>query len=116
MSFIEHAAGIFTTDANLTIRSWDAWLVKATGIPMDVARGQSLVALFPDLEARGMVARFGRVLANGVVEVLAPAFHRYLISCEPVEPSKHFDRMQQRVTIAPLRENESIVGIIVTIE
>jgi HEAT repeat protein len=116
MSFIEQMAGIFTTDANLTIRSWDAWLVKATGISMEAARGQSLGTLFPDLEARGMIARFERVLAKGVVEVLAPTFHHYLISCEPAEPSKRFDRMQQRVTIAPLRENETVVGTIVTIE
>ncbi|HVG18998.1 MAG TPA: HEAT repeat domain-containing protein, partial [Blastocatellia bacterium] len=116
MSSTEHTAGIFTTDANLTIRSWDSWLSAATGIPAEAARGKMLVALFPELEARGMIGRFERVLAKGVVEVLAPTFHHYLIPCAPTGPSKHFDKMQQRVTIAPLRENESIVGTIVTVE
>jgi HEAT repeat protein len=91
-------------------------LAAATGIDPDSARGRRLVELFPELEGRGMIARFERVLSNGVVEVLAPTFHHYLVPCAPAEPSKRFDRMQQHVTIAPLRESEAVVGTIVTIE
>lgn len=108
--------GIFTTDANLIISSWDDWLVQVTGISMSTARGKSLITLFPELLERGLLARFERVLAEGVVEVLAPTFHHYLFACPPTAPSKHFDKMHQRVTIAPLRENGSIVGTIATIE
>ena len=50
------------------------------------------------------------------MEVLATAFHHYLIPCAPVTPAKHFDKMQQRVTIAPLRDGDSIAGLIVTVE
>ena len=116
MSSVEQKVGIFTTDADLVIRSWDGWLALATGIDSDSARGQALVALFPDLETRGMITRFERVLAQGTIEVLSPIFHHYLFPCAPVEPSKRYDRMQQNVTIAPLRENQSVVGIIVTVE
>lgn len=63
-----------------------------------------------------MLARFERVVMEGVVEVLAPAFHHYLFACPPSVPSKYFDNMQQHVTIAPLREDNAIVGTIVTIE
>ncbi|HSB11266.1 MAG TPA: HEAT repeat domain-containing protein, partial [Blastocatellia bacterium] len=108
--------GIFTTDANLIIGSWDDWLAQVTGISASAARGKSLTALFPELEDRGLLARFERVLSEGVVEVLAPTFHHYLFACAPTAPSKHFDKMHQRVTIAPLRENGSIVGTITTIE
>ena len=48
--------------------------------------------------------------------MLAPAFHRFLIPCPPSGPSANFDRMQQRVTVAPLRHDADIVGLIVTIE
>lgn len=116
MSSIEQRVGIFTTDTNLVIRSWDAWLANASKIASEKARGQSLVALFPELERRGMMTRFDGVLKAGTVEVLSPAFHHYLLPCPPVEPSKRYDRMQQHVTIAPLRENSSIVGLIITIE
>ncbi len=70
----------------------------------------------PDLERRGLHQRFQRVLSEGVVEVLAPAFHHHLIPCAPRIASRHFTTMQQWVTIAPLREDERIVGTIVTIE
>jgi len=70
------------------------------------ARGQSLAGLFPEVEARGFLKRFERVLAEGVVEVLATAFHHYLIACAPSVPSKRFDRMQQRVAIARVLSND----------
>lgn len=98
------------------IRSWDNWLAQALQIDADKARGESLKVLFPELEERGMIRRFERVLEEGIVESLAPAFHHYLLPCAPGKPSKRFNKMQQHVTIAPLRQNDSIVGIIVTIE
>jgi HEAT repeat protein len=108
--------GIFTTDTNLTIRSWDAWLARVTGISGDEACGQPLALFVPHLEERGLLTRFERVLQDGVVEVLAPAFHKYLIPCPPQAPSRMFERMQQRVTIAPLREDDEIIGTLVTIQ
>lgn len=98
------------------IRIWDAALERLTGIPADVACGRPLVELIPDVEERRLLARFRRVIDEGVVEVLSPAFHRYLIPCSPVAPSEHFDRMRQRVTIAPLLEEGRIIGALVTVE
>jgi HEAT repeat protein len=112
----DNSIGVFTTDASLVIRIWDAALARLTGIHADAACGKSLVALLPHLEGSRLLARFRRVVEEGVVEVLAPAFHHYLIPCPPLAPSERFDRMQQRVTIAPLREDERIVGALVTVE
>lgn len=116
MTITQPEVGIFTTDAHLVIQVWDATLARLTGIEEGSAVGQNLTALLPDLEQRGLLKRFQRSLNEGVVEVLATAFHHYLISCAPVNASKHFDKMQQRVTIAPLRDDDSIQGLIVTIE
>ena len=112
----ESEVGVFTTDEHLIIQVWDATLARLTGIGEESAVGRELTAVLPDLEQRGLLKRFQRSLNEGVVEVLAPAFHHYLISCAPVNASKHFEKMQQRVTIAPLRDDESIHGLIVTIE
>lgn len=112
----DNSIGVFTTDASLVIQIWDAALARLTGIASDAASGRPLVELLPDLEERRLLARFRRVLDEGVVEVLAPAFHRYLIPCPPATASEHFDRMRQRVTIAPLREEGRIVGALVTVE
>lgn len=95
---------------------WDAALERLTGIPADSARGRSLVELIPGLEERRLLARFRRVIDEGVVEVLSPAFHRYLIPCPPAAPSERFEHMRQRVTIAPLLEEGRIVGALVTVE
>ena len=108
--------GVFTTDTDLVIRVWDATLARLTGISEESATGQDLTSLLPDLEKRGLLKRFQRSIGEGVVEILAPAFHHYLIPCAPVNPSKHFEKMQQRVTIAPLRDGDAIVGLIVAIE
>jgi HEAT repeat protein len=112
----QSSVGVFTTDKHLVIQVWDATLARLTGISDESACGQALTALLPDLEKRGLLKRFQRSLNDGVVQVLATAFHHYLIPCAPVSPAKDFDKMQQRVTIAPLRDDESIAGLIVTVE
>ena len=108
--------GVFTTDIHLVVQVWDATLAQLTGIGEESASGQALTTLLPDLEQRGLLKRFQRSLNEGVVQLLAPAFHHYLIPCAPVTPAKHFDKMQQRVTISPLREDDSIAGLLVTVE
>jgi HEAT repeat protein len=108
--------GVFTTDTQLVIQVWEGTLAQLTGISEESASGQALTALLPDLEQRGLLKRFQRSLQDGVVEVLATAFHHYLIPCAPLSPSKLFDRMQQHVTIAPLRDGDTIAGLIVTVE
>jgi len=107
--------GIFTTDERLVVRTWDSWMAGATGIEPARALGRPLVDVLPEIAARGFIAVLQSVLSRGTVEVLAPALHHYLFSCAPSRPSI-FDRMQQHVTIGPLREEGRIVGLIVTIE
>lgn len=110
------AGGVFTTDLALVVRSWDEWLTEVTGVAEADACGRALGELFPDLAARGVLARLERVAASGSVEVLAPAFHHYLIPCSPRQPSSRFTRMQQHATIAPLLAGEQVVGVTVTLE
>jgi HEAT repeat protein len=107
----DEETGRLTVDRELVVRSWDAWLAEATGIPADAACGKALAALFPEVEARGVAARLRRVAEEGAVEVLAPAFHQYLIPCAPRGPAGHFARMQQHVTLSPLRVEGEIVGV-----
>src|SRR4026208_482333 len=94
--------GVFTTDSHLVIQVWDSALSRFTGITEQTASGQSVTALVPDLAKRRCLDRFRRSLNHGVVGVLAPAFHPYLMPGAPVTPAKHFDKRQQLVTIAPL--------------
>jgi HEAT repeat protein len=108
--------GVLTTDRHLRVRSWNAWLSSATGLPEDRVLGQSLEELTGGPTSAWYHDLFDEVLTTGTPRVLAPAFHRFLIPCAPSSASAHFDRMQQRVTVAPLRQETSIVGLIVTVE
>ena len=108
--------GVFTTDVSLVVRVWDDWLAAVTGCSADDVRGRRLEDVVPELATRGLLRYFHEVLATGAIQVLAPAFHHYLIACPPRSPSRRFKEMQQRVTIGPLREDDRIVGTMATIE
>jgi HEAT repeat protein len=108
--------GIITTDANLIIRAWDPWLAEATGLREENVRNRSLLDTFPEIEARGLLPRLRRALDEGTVEILAPAFHHYLIRCAAAGAQPHFNEMQQHVAIAPIRDGENIRGLVITIE
>jgi HEAT repeat protein len=112
-------AGIFTTDRSFVIRSWDPWIAEATGIPTSEAVGKSLFDLFPGIASRGLAPRFVHVVENEAVEILAPAFHHYLLPCTPKTVSPNFSFMQQHVTISPIYDHGThgtVTGAIVTIE
>lgn len=116
MSVSRPPFGIFTTDAHLVVRTWDRFLSDITGIAAEQALNRPLVSVLPELEPRGLLTIIQHVVANGTVQVLAPALHRYLIACPPLDRSATSDRMQQHVTIGPIREDRRITGAIVTIE
>ena len=107
---------IFTTDTNLIIKSWGNWLETITGKTTKNVCGQHLLTIIPEIETRGLLHYFQEVITEGTVKILSPTFHHYLLPCAPITPSTHYDKMQQRVTIAPWWENQIIVGTIVTIE
>jgi len=114
---LEASVGLFTTDIELNIQIWDSALERMTGIKAQDAIGQTLVEVISDLRDRPTVlARFRQALEHGTIEVLAPAFHRFLIRCDPAFPSKHFAEMRQQTRIAPLRNEDVVCGLAVTIE
>ncbi|HEX3703048.1 MAG TPA: HEAT repeat domain-containing protein [Vicinamibacterales bacterium] len=106
--------GILTTDTDLVVTSWDDALSAMTGIAAEDARGRPLDALIPDLEERGLLALIREPLRSGAPQVLAPALHRHLIPCR--SSSGDVDRMQQRVVIGALRDDQRTVGLAITIE
>lgn len=110
------SVGVLTTDAELIVRSWDAWLEQASAIPEHAIRGKPLLDVFPDIEQRGLLIRLQSVLAGGPVEVLAPAFHQYLLPFPTSAGESFFAHMQQHVTIAALRQDTQIDGLVITIE
>jgi HEAT repeat protein len=108
--------GVITLDLQLRISSWNEWMVATTGVPDATARGRNLtefvVASRVDLIAEVLTD----VVHSGVSRVLVPALHRFLFLCPPPRANADFQEMQQHVTLAPLRDETRIVGVLITVE
>ncbi len=102
--------GIFTTDATLTIRSWNRYIGEHSGLSAGDVVGRPLFEVFPDLAVRGLDVHFRAALA-GEARVLSHHFHRYLIPARPGMPER-----AQSARIAPLEIDGAIVGVITIVD
>jgi HEAT repeat protein len=113
---VSSGIGVFTLDRDLRIRSWNQWLVAATGLPEADVRGRLATEFAPSSRAALLHEVLTEVLDTGVTRVLSPALHRCIVVCPPGTPTSYFSEMQQSVTVAPLRSDDGVVGVIVTVE
>jgi HEAT repeat protein len=90
-------------------------MAAATGVEASRALNRPLAEVIPDISPIGL-GMIEDVLSRGTVEVMAAALHHYLFPSQPLDPSAVLDRMQQHVTIGPLRDDTGIVGVAVTVE
>jgi signal transduction histidine kinase len=107
--------GVFTTDRELVVRSWNPWMVTHSRLAAREVVGRSLPALYPYLTARRLDEHFSRAL-NGEVSVLSAALHRHLLPFPSPTRDGTEDHMLQTARIAPLRSGAEIVGTITIIE
>ncbi|HEY65984.1 MAG TPA: GAF domain-containing protein [Caldilineae bacterium] len=107
--------GIFTTDSELIIRTWNPWMERHSGRAADSVIGRNLVEVYPDIASRGL-DRFYRQALSGHPMILAQRLHRYLIPMPPTHPEAGFSHMQQSAQIAPLVKDDQIIGTITVIE
>jgi HEAT repeat protein len=108
--------GVLILDGDLRVTGWNGWLAAATGIAEAAVRGRPALDVVPFLNAGTARAVLLEVLQQGTTRVLTPSFHRGFVACPPVHPSPFFEKMQQVATVAPLRDAETTVGVMVTIE
>jgi diguanylate cyclase (GGDEF)-like protein/PAS domain S-box-containing protein len=108
--------GIFVVDRAGIVLRWNDWLVKHSGIAPSQIVGQSLFERFPELVTRGIDAIYRRVTETGEVVVRAQRFHRYLLPLAPPRGAGDFAQMQQTARIAPMIQNDQIVGALTIIE
>ncbi len=102
--------GLFTTDANLVIRSWNRYLQELTGHDPSAVLGRNLFEVLPDLQARGLDAHY-RAALEGESRVLAHRFHKYLVAGRPGAPEP-----AQSVRITPLTAGGAVVGTLTVID
>lgn len=105
--------GIFITDEDLKIRSWNHWLEANSGFGASEVMGQSLRSLYPELEQRHLHALYQQAL-QGQTMFLSQRLHRHLLPM-PATTGDRLQPMQQSVRIAPLLKKGAIVGTITLI-
>ena len=108
--------GIFLTDADLVIRSWNHWLQRNTGRTAAEVVGAKLFEVYPELVERGLDRYYPAALA-GEANVLAHSLHRQLLPI-PGRPDAASipGGMPQSARIAPLIHEGRVVGTITAIE
>ena len=107
--------GIFTTDAELRIRSWNSWLEVHTGRPAADVIGRPLLDVLPELETRGFTPYYADTM-RGQVHVISQALHGYFLSMRARVGNRKMPQMPQTARIAPLSEDGRVVGTITMIE
>jgi PAS domain S-box-containing protein len=107
----QSSQGLFTTDRDLVIQTWNRWMALATGLPASRVIGLPLFDVVPSLVERGLDSHYRDAL-SGQVKVLSQTLHRYLVPSS--RPSG--DNMPQTARIAPLSFGGEIVGTITVIE
>lgn len=104
--------GVLTTDADLVVRSWSAWLARVTGVPAVAACGRPLTELSPDLSRNGASALVRAALTEGATGTL-PAWP--LLAARGDGGDGTGDDTVLHALVGPLRANGHITGVIVTV-
>ena len=107
--------GIFTTDQELRITSWNHWLERHSSLRAEQVLGRPLLDIIPSLVERRLADYFKDAL-RGEVKVLSRALHGYLLPMPPSSPGTHFEHMQQSARIAPLLLEGKVCGTITIVE
>ncbi len=106
--------GVFTTDPNLKIISWNHWLEIHSGLSASETIGRNLFEVYPPLAKKG-IERFYRQALNGQVVMLSQRLHRYLLPMSTSAVQHQLPYMQQSARIGPLISESKIVGTITVI-
>ena len=109
------AQGIFLTDAELTIQWWNHWLEARSGRTAAEMIGRNLLDEYPDLVDRGLDKYYEDAL-NGQIRLLSQRLHHYLLPMMPQGDETSFALMQQSARIAPLVEDDRVIGTITVID
>jgi signal transduction histidine kinase/ActR/RegA family two-component response regulator len=109
------AQGILITDTDLIIQGWNHWLEVHSGRAANTMIGQHLFDAYPELIERGLNKYYEDVL-DGQVRLLSHRFHHYLLPMASQPDEDTFPQMQQSARIAPLINQEQVIGTITVID
>src|SRR5690242_10336854 len=107
--------GVLLTDADLNVVQVNLWLVDRLSVPMSEVVNRPLVAAFPELAERGLVAAFDLARHDSQTVKLPASLYSYFIRLPDQSGDKTGD-MPQSATIAPLFVDGQVAGTLTIIE
>ena len=106
--------GVFTTDTDFTIQTWNHWMELRTERQAPDVIGRTLFDLYPDLRTRQLDVFYEMALRSQSSHITEELIH-YLLAMPPAQ-NHDTQFMPQNARIAPLIENGQVVGTITLIE
>ena len=103
--------GLFTTDTDLVIRTWNRWMETATGYPSATMVGRPLAEALPEL-ARRNLDQYYRAALSGEISFLSHSLHRYVVAPLDAEGRE----VRQSARIAPLEFEGRVIGTVTVID
>lgn len=107
--------GVFITDTQLKIMSWNHWLEIHSGLSATETIGRNLLEVYPEL-GKKRLERFYLQALNGQVAMLSQRLHHYLLPMTASVVQSGLSHMQQSARIGPLISESKIVGTITVIQ
>src|SRR6187402_876278 len=68
--------GVVMLDARVTVVGWNDWIVRASGVSRQDARGKSLLSIFPALQQTRLPAAIDDALQVGSSSILTHTLNR----------------------------------------
>ncbi|MFZ6742207.1 diguanylate cyclase [Undibacterium sp. JH2W] len=97
--------GLIVLDAQQTVRMWNGWVERHTGIPANLAIGKHISEAFEELPSRAILNAITNTLNYGLPVVLSNALHRSplpLFQRNEHEHDNEKNRIDQSITITPI--------------
>lgn len=106
--------GIFITDSELNIQTWNRWLEIHSQLKESEVAGRNLFEIYPDLISRKLDIYYHQAL-QGHSGTLPERIHEFLIQISSGYENNDCKYMQQNIQIAPLINGDRITGTITLI-
>ncbi|MEQ9062299.1 MAG: EAL domain-containing protein [Gammaproteobacteria bacterium] len=97
-------AGVIVVDGDGAIRTWNAWMAHATGLPATTVRGRRLVDVFGSGISTRLLDAVDDALRGGLSAVLSPRLNHHPLPLERVRNgSGAVARMHQYVSVGAIK-------------
>ncbi|MFZ6774809.1 GGDEF domain-containing protein [Undibacterium sp. SXout7W] len=99
--------GLIVVDAGQSVRIWNGWIARHSGIEADAAVGSHIQDVFSEIPSRAFLSAVTNTLNYGLPVVLSNALHRSPLALyERLEDAEEKKRIHQSITLTPISDSD----------